>query len=656
MVVQFFAIGMFCSTFADNKKLKVTTIGPQIELSQEAGDIKTEQVKNLKQNKKHKSPESNFFKNFFNRFKRKPEKPEDKLNNHIKERIEMIEKKISEKQKQTVEEELPVTKKTDLKKKPTTPKEVKPLKSSGNNLKTTTTSSKVIVKKQAPQKKTMSVEVKGSIDQKPISSQELKAKQIKTPEEKKPKVISSPEKEKSSQLKQKQDELPKAKDTASAPKAVPGVQKKNTKPLKQAPSSEKALAETHPLLSILKKASMRAPELMGSLSNYKISQFEEQLQKASDRHNLSLISSWSTEQDQSPNNVDSLTEGRVGLRFQKNLWDPPAKSRIESAEYNAREKKALLEVQKQIFYERTCRLYLNLFRMENTLELAKLNRGVNFDNYIATNDRYQEGELTRTDKELASTRFNVSKAVLVDAEYQREITQAEFKKITGLSIPNELVYFDIDSNHILMKEIVSGNQQSIYFPEMAALAALESQEKLYEVSKYNQWPILSLTAESAFLEETGSLATRVEWEHSIGLNFTIPLYSGGALRFDREREWARVKVMESQLEITRREKQSEIDRILATLRYNESLKKHYGKAEKAADEMVKGFREEYRVGTRTSTDLLDAENERFTVKVRRLNSELDLTLSKISLLRVFGLLDHETLARLIVAVPEAQKK
>lgn len=647
VVIHLVAFAMLGNTSAEDKKLEISLV----------------QTVSVKEEKSSKAKNS-FFKNLFNSFKGRKERPEDKLNNHIKERMEMIEKKILEKQKENVKKELKINKKNQEQ------------------------SAYVPVELKPSQDKKVTTEVSGNVTNKELKPKEVKNELPAKSEPIKPQKKNEVKKEKLETLESKSNVPEKIKEQAQAskspastknatekkvptkpvetktkqqqpvvqtPKANADAQKLSEQTKQEESTSEKEMP-AHPLLGILKNASIKSPELIGSLNNYRVSQFEEQLQKASDRHSLSLISNWSTEQDRSPNNVDSLTEGRVGLRFQKNLWDPPAKPRIESAEYGAREKKALLEVQRQVFYERTCRLYLNLFRMENTLELAKLNRGVNYDNFIATSDRYQEGELTRTDKELASTRFNVSKAVLVDAEYQRNITRAEFKKVTGMSAPNELVHFDIDSNHILMREIVSGNQQSIYFPEMAAMAALESQEKIYEVSKYNQWPILSLTAESAFLEETGSLATRVDWEHSIGVNLSIPLYNGGALKFDREREWARVKVMESQLEITRREKESEIERILATLKYNEMLKKHYIKAEEAADEMVKGFREEYRVGTRTSTDLLDAENERFTVKVKRLNSELDLTLSKISLLRVFGLLDHETLSRLMVTVSESVKK
>lgn len=412
----------------------------------------------------------------------------------------------------------------------------------------------------------------------------------------------------------------------------------------------------HPLIQILQKLSISAPEIRVPSHSLEVAEFETEIEKANNRHSFTLASEWSTQQDRSPSNVDRLTEGRAGLQFQKNLWDPPSKLRLDSSRWNEEELKANLEGQRQAYFERICRLYLNLFRMQNTLELAKLNRGVNFDNYIATSDRYQEGELTLTDKELSSTRFNVSKAVLVDAEYQQEITRREFSKLTSMSYPEELILFDIDSNHEVMKEIVSGNTEIVYYGEVAAKAAVNSQRSIYEASKYNQWPTLSLDAESAYLEETGSLASRVDWEHRVGVSFDIPLYRGGFFKNNRYQERSRLKVLENQFEIITKEKEFEVARMISTLRYHENLKKYYSIAEKSADNMVLGFREEYLVGTRTSTDLLDAENERFTVKIRRLNSELDLTLTKLSVLRVFGQLNIENLSTLMKSIVEEKKK
>ena len=55
--------------------------------------------------------------------------------------------------------------------------------------------------------------------------------------------------------------------------------------------------------------------------------------------------------------------------------------RAKAAALTAKERKAQFEGEKQVFMERICRLYLNMFRMQNTIKLAKLNRGVNFDNH-----------------------------------------------------------------------------------------------------------------------------------------------------------------------------------------------------------------------------------------------------------------------------------
>jgi len=403
----------------------------------------------------------------------------------------------------------------------------------------------------------------------------------------------------------------------------------------------------HPLIEILKQVAVNAPEIQAPLYRYRVAQSETAIEKSNTRHRFDLASNWSSTQEHSPSSVDRLTEGRIGLQFQKKLWDPPAEARLESAKWSEKEQEARLEADRQRYLELTCRLYLNLFRQQNTLELAKLNRGVNFDNFVATSDRFQEGELTRTDKELSSTRFNVSKAVLVDAEYQQALTDLEYQKITGRPAPKELVLFELDANHKLMQVLASGNQSFIYYEEIAAEAAKVSQEFRYKVAQYNQWPILSLNAESAFLEETGSLSSRVDWEHSIGVSFNIPLFRGGYYKFDRSQEHSRYKILESQYEIIKKQKEFDIKQVLSTLVYYQDLTKYYLLAEKSADEMVKGFREEYLAGTRTSTDLLDAENERFTVKVRRLNSELDFTLTQLSLLRIHGLIDIGHLSMLI---------
>jgi outer membrane protein len=279
--------------------------------------------------------------------------------------------------------------------------------------------------------------------------------------------------------------------------------------------------------------------------------------------------------------------------------------------------------------------YMNLLRDQAILDLNRRNVEVLTEQLKQTRDRFNVGEVTRTDVAQAESRLAAGRSSLLGAQSNYVTSQANYRRVIGVD-PGRLAPgtpVDRLSPSVLAKAIVQGQTHSpsvlaaMYGVDVAVLAVKISEGALY--------PNLTLTA-SASQGQYPAFEVVKETAASVLGTLTVPIYQGGAeysairqsketlgqqrLNLDINRDQARATVVQSWGQLDAAKAQIEA----TTAQVN------------AAEIALNGVREEARVGQRTTLDVLNAQQELVNARVALVTAQHDRVVASYTLLAAVG--------------------
>ena len=279
--------------------------------------------------------------------------------------------------------------------------------------------------------------------------------------------------------------------------------------------------------------------------------------------------------------------------------------------------------------------YMNLLRDAAILELNRRNVEVLTEQLKQTRDRFNVGEVTRTDVAQAESRLAAGRSALLGAQSNYVTSQANYRRVIGVD-PGRLAPgtpVDRLSPGTLPRAITEGQQQSpsvlaaMYGVDIAGLAVKISEGALY--------PNLSVTA-SALQGWQPSFETIRSTQAAVLGQLTVPIYQGGGeystirqsketlgqqrLNLDINRDQARATVVQSW---------GQLDAAKAQI---EATSAQVNSAEIA----LNGVREEARVGQRTTLDVLNAQQELVNARVALVTAQHDRVVASFTLLAAVG--------------------
>jgi outer membrane protein len=279
--------------------------------------------------------------------------------------------------------------------------------------------------------------------------------------------------------------------------------------------------------------------------------------------------------------------------------------------------------------------YMNLLRDAAILELNQSNVQVLTEQLKQTRDRFNVGEVTRTDVAQAGSRLAAGRSALLGAQSNYVTSQANYRRVIGVN-PGKLAPgtpIDRLSPKTLPKAIAQGEVQSpsvlaaAYGVDIASLGVKISEGALY--------PNLTVTANASYGVNPAFETVRATEASVIG-QLTVPIYQGGGeysairqsketlgqqrLTLDINRDQARATVVQSwgQLDAAKAQIES------TTAQVN------------AAEIALNGVREEARVGQRTTLDVLNAQQELVNARVALVTAQHDRVVASYALLAAVG--------------------
>jgi TolC family type I secretion outer membrane protein len=286
--------------------------------------------------------------------------------------------------------------------------------------------------------------------------------------------------------------------------------------------------------------------------------------------------------------------------------------------------------------------YTDLLTALAVLELAIQNEERLQRQLQANRDRFEVGEVTRTDVAQAEARRAGAIADRTEAEGGVRAAEATYRAVINqepvrLAAPPPLG--GLPANEIEAQELAQSFNPNISAGQFGLSVARSD----VNVARSQLLPRLSVRGELTYTEEP-SLA--LDWQRvaSVGANLTVPLYQGG-------REYARIRQtkhtlrqrrddLESAFRAVREEVTDAWQALMTATATIESI----GEQVRAAEIALEGARQEALVGQRTTLDVLDLEQDLFQAEVDLVRAQRAQIIASYRLKAAIGQLTAEGIA------------
>jgi outer membrane protein len=264
-------------------------------------------------------------------------------------------------------------------------------------------------------------------------------------------------------------------------------------------------------------------------------------------------------------------------------------------------------------------------------------------NLQASRDRFEVGDLTRTDVAQSEARLSLARGQLQAAQAQLIASRENYIRFVGL-VPGQLAYPaplpGLPGSAEQATAIALGGN-----PLLDA-ARTDAQAAGYDVrvARAARLPRLSAVGSSGYNNYLGSLTSSLpgrtflqsQTSATIGLSATIPLYQGGLPGAQVRRAQALHGQSLEQVTLVERRIVAEVRAAFARHRAALELIRSAEDAVAANTLAVEGVRAELTVGTRNVLDVLNAEQELLNARVQLVTARRDAYVAAFGLLVAMG--------------------
>jgi len=286
--------------------------------------------------------------------------------------------------------------------------------------------------------------------------------------------------------------------------------------------------------------------------------------------------------------------------------------------------------------------YVAVIRDQETLRLNENNVRVLRRQLDATNERFRVGEITRTDVAQAESRLSGAQAARANAEGTLQTSRATFRRVTGLS-PEHLVAPQPLTAAVrgagAAAEMAMRNNPAV----VAALFDEAAARDAVDVQMAALLPTVSLQAQAFRTDNSQQPHSRVSGEQ-ITANLSVPLYQGGgehaAVRQARQEAVRLRQVVDDQRRAAMQQATQAWETLQTARAQVESVRSQIRAAEIALD----GVQREAVVGSRTTLDVLNAEQELLNARVSLVQALSNVVTASYGLAGAVGRLTARDLA------------
>ncbi|MBV6487795.1 MAG: Outer membrane efflux protein BepC [Pseudorhodoplanes sp.] len=332
----------------------------------------------------------------------------------------------------------------------------------------------------------------------------------------------------------------------------------------------------------------------------------------------------------------SVNPRSVGATITQNLFNGfQTTNRTRQAEAQVFAARETLRVIEQTVLLDAVTAYMNVLRDRAILDLQRRNVEVIQEQLRQTRDRFNVGEVTRTDVAQAESRVAAAQSQMLAAQANYTTSRAVYRRVIGVD-PGALkpgTPVDRLSPRTLDLAIAQGQTEN---PAVGAaehgvdVAALQ-----VKVSEGALYPSLSVSGSVQKGYDT-SLSTVESLQASVTGQLTVPIYQGGSEYSTIRQSKETLGQRRLELALNRDQARANVVQVWGQLEAAKAQITATQAQVTAAEIALNGVREEARVGQRTTLDVLNAQQELVNARVALVTAQRDRVVASYALLSAVG--------------------
>jgi outer membrane protein len=287
--------------------------------------------------------------------------------------------------------------------------------------------------------------------------------------------------------------------------------------------------------------------------------------------------------------------------------------------------------------------YMNVLRDTAILDLQRRNVQVLQEQLKQARDRFNVGEVTRTDVAQSEARLAASQSQVLTAEATLKASQAAYRRAIGIEPVNLRAGMPVDRLSPRSLEAAVTQGSSMHPTVTAAQYTVDAAQHAVKAAEGTLYPTVTLESSISRRWDVAP-GTADQLQGTVLGRVAVPIYQGGAeysiirqtketlgqrrIELDVARDLIRATVFQwwSQLEATKAQIISAQAQVTAT------------------EVALNGVREEARVGQRTTLDVLNAQQELVNARVALVTAQRDRVVASYTLLAAVGRLAPDVLS------------
>ncbi len=408
-------------------------------------------------------------------------------------------------------------------------------------------------------------------------------------------------------------------------------------------TSTPAQAET--LREALEKAYKSNPTLTGARAGQKVINENVPLAKANGRPSLNIQSNYLENIRTNPNSFTApsrLTSNDATLTVPA-YRGGAVKNNVRAAKGRVQAGFANLRATESSIFSNVVAAYMDVIRDEAVVRLNRAQVGVLSVNLEATRDRFEIGDLTRTDVAQSEARYAEALGNLQNARANLIRSKEIYIQFVG-SEPNALEapppLPDLPDDPIAAVEIALAENPDL----LSAQETRDAAKYDIKAAKASRLPTVDAFAQGNYTNFLNTLGGNIPGANfiqatttaTIGVRATIPLYQGG-------RPSAQIRQSQSRLSQAQEQEIAAERNVIAQTRASHAswkasleLTKAFERAVEANTLSLEGVRAENSVGNRTILDILNAEQELLNSRVQLVTAQRNAYVAGFTLLASMG--------------------
>ena len=287
--------------------------------------------------------------------------------------------------------------------------------------------------------------------------------------------------------------------------------------------------------------------------------------------------------------------------------------------------------------------YMNLLRDSAILDLQRRNVEVLQEQLRQTRDRFNVGEVTRTDVAQSESRLAAGRSQVLSAEANYKASVATYRQVIGVE-PGKLSPgspVDRFSPRDLPQSV--GVATATHPAVTSAQYAVDAAVLAVKVVEGQLYPTLSVQG-TVLQNNESTLNALKSFNAQVLGQLSVPIYQGGA-------EYSLIRQAKETLGQRRLDLDTARDQVRQTVVQSwgqlEAAKANIEATQanvQASEIALNGVREEARVGQRTTLDVLNAQQELVNARVSLVTAQRDRVVASYTLLSAVGRLSPQVLA------------